>query len=58
MGTLGDSNLRHKGRDTRGASTHPSVLGPEEELPAKVGAFYVVHVSNCHTAISPNSQAH
>lgn len=56
MGALGESDLSHK--DVRGASTHPNVLGPEEELPAEVGAFYVVHVSDSHTSISPNSQAH
>lgn len=56
MGTLRESNPRLK--DVRGTGTHPNVLRPEEELPAEVGAFYVVHVSHSHASISPDSQAH
>lgn len=57
MAALEESNLGHK--DIRGASTHPNVLGPEEELPAEVGALYVIHVCNRHnTTTSPKAQAH
>lgn len=57
MDTLEERSLSHK--DIGGAGTHPDVLGPEEELPAEVGAFYVIHVCNRHnTATGPKSQAH
>ena len=38
--------------------THVNVLGPEEELPAKVGELHMVHVGNGHAPTAPSPQAH